>query len=82
MSQRIRDAFDAYLGRIGLADAGPVQRRELRRAFYAGAWEVLCAAGAVRVENSITNTGAALLGAMQAECEEFGVKVVEGKDWT
>jgi hypothetical protein len=81
MNQRIRSAFDAYLDRVGLADAGPVQRRELRRAFYAGCWEVLCAAGAVRVENSITNTGAALLGAMQAECEEFGNRVLDGRDW-
>jgi hypothetical protein len=80
LSQRIREAFDSYLDRIGLADAGLVQKRELRRAFYAGAWEVLTAAGASRVEDGLTNTGAALMNAMTAECEEFGWRVFEGKE--
>jgi hypothetical protein len=82
MSNRIRDAFDAYLGRVGLADAGPLQRRELRRAFYAGAWEILCAAGEAPAEDGLVfRADAALLGAMTAECEEFAGRVVEGRDW-
>jgi hypothetical protein len=82
MTQRIRESFDAYLQRIGLADAGPVQKRELRRAFYAGCWEVLCAAGASRVEDGLTNIGANLMRDLRAECEEFGNRMIEGRDWT
>jgi hypothetical protein len=81
MSNRIRESFDAYLARIGLADAGPVQKRELRRAFFAGAWEVLCAAGASRVEDGLTNIGADLMRNMRVECEEFGNRVIDGRDW-
>jgi hypothetical protein len=81
MSNRIRDAFDAYLDRVGLADAGAEQIRELRRAFYAGAWEVLCAAGEAPAEDGLVfRADAALLGAMTAECEEFAGLVVEGRD--
>jgi hypothetical protein len=43
MTQRICEAFDSYLDRIGLADSGEEQVRELRRAFFAGCWEILCA---------------------------------------
>lgn len=78
MTNRIRDAFDAYLARVGLADAGPVQRRELRRAFFAGAWEVLCATE--RYAN--VHTADAGHREMRAECEEFAGRVLEGKDWT
>jgi hypothetical protein len=81
MSQRIRDSFDAYLSRIGLADAGPVQRRELRRAFYVGCGEVLCAAGASRVEDGLTNIGADLRRAFYAGCWEVlcAVEAVDGE---
>jgi hypothetical protein len=84
MTQRIRESFDAYLDRIGLTDSGLVQKRELRRAFFAGAWEVLCAlegAGDAMCDGSMSDDdGVALLGAMTAECEEFCARVLEGKD--
>jgi hypothetical protein len=81
MSNCIRDAFDAYLGRVGLADAGPLQRRELRRAFYAGAWEVLCAVHEVGGESMSKADVIARLEATVAECEEFADRVVGGRDW-
>jgi hypothetical protein len=84
MTQRIREAFDVYLQRVGLADAGLVQRRELRRAFFAGCWEVLCAlegAGDAMCDGTMSDDdGVALLQAMTAECEEFAGRVLEGKD--
>jgi hypothetical protein len=84
MSQRIREAFDSYLDRIGLADAGPEEVRELRRAFFAGCWEVLCAlegAGDAMCDGTMSDDdGVALLGAMTTECEEFAGRVLEGKD--
>jgi hypothetical protein len=80
VSQRIRESFDAYLNRVGLGGDGLVQRRELRRAFYAGAWEVLNAAGASRVEDGLSNAGADLMRSLRAECEEFGTRVFEGRD--
>jgi hypothetical protein len=84
MTQRIREAFDAYLDRVGEADAGLVQKRELRRAFFAGAWEVLCAlegAGDAMCDGTMSDDdGVALLQAMTAECEEFAGRVLEGKD--
>jgi hypothetical protein len=83
MTNRIRESFDAYLARIGLADAGPVQRRELRRAFFAGCWEVLCTFETpedVNVEEESERVFR-LIKAMRAECEEFAGRVIEGRDW-
>jgi hypothetical protein len=81
MSNRIRDAFDAYLDRVGLADAGAEQVRELRRAFYAGCWEVLSAAGEAPAEDGLVfRADADRLGAMTTECEEFAGRVFEGRD--
>jgi hypothetical protein len=80
MSQRIRESFDAYLDRVGLADVGPVQKRELRRAFYAGAWEVLNAGQETGGESAGEDEIVARLKAMVAECEEFGTRVLDGKD--
>jgi hypothetical protein len=83
MNQRIRESFDAYLDRVGLADAGPEQKRELRRAFYAGCWEVLCAVWESPVEfGGVFRADVVRLGAMTVECEEFAGRVLEGKDWT
>jgi hypothetical protein len=82
MTQRIRDTFDAYLDRIGLADPGAEQVRELRRAFYAGCWDVLCAFETPEdsdVEEESERVFR-LLKAMRAECEEFNWRVFEGKD--
>jgi hypothetical protein len=82
MSQRIRESFDSYLDRIGLADAGPEEVRELRRAFFAGCWEVLCAFETPEdsdVEEESERVFR-LLKAMRAECEKFNWRVFEGKD--
>jgi hypothetical protein len=82
MTQRIREAFDAYLDRIGLADSGPEQVRELRRAFFAGCWDVLCAFETPEdsdVEEESERVFR-LLKAMRAECEEFAGRVLDGKD--
>jgi hypothetical protein len=82
MNNRIRESFDSYLDRVDLADAGEEQVRELRRAFYAGAWDVLCAFETP--EDSDVEEEAqrvfCLLKAMRAECEEFNWRVFEGKD--
>jgi hypothetical protein len=82
MTQRIRDAFDAYLDRIGLADAGAEQVRELRRAFFAGCWDVLCAFETPEdsdVEEESERVFR-LLKVMRVECEEFAGRVLEGED--
>jgi hypothetical protein len=82
MSQRIRESFDAYLDRIGLADSGPEQVRELRRAFFAGAWEILCAFETPEDSDVDEESERVfrLLKAMRVECEEFCTRVLEGKD--
>jgi hypothetical protein len=82
MTQRIREAFDAYLDRIGLADSGPEQVRELRRAFFAGCWDVLCAFETPEdsdVEEESERVFR-LLKVMRVECEEFAGRVLEGED--
>jgi hypothetical protein len=82
MSQRIRESFDAYLDRIGLADSGPEQVRELRRAFFAGCWDVLCAFETPEdsdVEEESERVFR-LLKVMRVECEEFAGRVLEGED--
>jgi hypothetical protein len=82
MTQRIREAFDAYLDRIGLADAGEEQVRELRRAFFAGCWDVLCAFETPEDSDVDEESERVfrLLKAMRAECEEFAGRVLEGED--
>lgn len=82
MSQRIREAFDTYLRDVGLADADPVQRRELRRAFFKGAWIVLFGIDSPEghdVEEEAERVFR-LLKAMKAECVEFGLRVIDGMD--
>lgn len=78
MSNRIHESFESYLDRVGLSDAGPEQVRDLRRAFFAGAWEVLCAVREVNSEGM--SEGIARFEAMVDECEQFCARVVEGKD--
>jgi hypothetical protein len=82
MSQRIRESFDAYLDRIGLADSGEEQVRELRRAFFAGCWDVLCAFETPEDSDVDEESERVfrLLKAMRVECEEFCTRVLEGKD--
>jgi hypothetical protein len=82
MSHRIRESFDSYLDCVGLTDAGPEEVRELRRAFFAGCCDVLCAFETPEDSDVDEESERVfrLLKAMTAECEEFCARVVEGKD--
>ena len=59
--------------------APPIQRQEMRRAFYAGAAALLHLAKGLGDDELTEDAGAAALEAMQQEIMEFFDRVAEGK---
>ena len=60
-------------------DAPDVQRTEMRRAFYAGAWGVLMEAHAIGEESVSEAAGIAHLEALRAELMQFHADLRAGK---
>jgi hypothetical protein len=73
--------WDGFRAGVVPADASPVQVREMRRAFYAGAWVALNAVKIVCDEHG--GDEAAALAEMRKlfdECVQFAKSVREGRD--
>ncbi len=53
------------------ADAVPEQERQVRRAFYGGAWAMFCLFEALGNQSLSDDQGFAILDRLRAECEAF-----------
>jgi hypothetical protein len=70
--ERLAESWESFERAVIPADAGPVQRQEMRRAFYAGAWSILCSVRHIGGNDSISEQdGAAMLESLVRECERF-----------
>jgi hypothetical protein len=59
------------------ADCGPVQRQEMRRAFYCGAHAVLTITLEISSAEVSEDAGAAILEGLHDECRRFATDVQE-----
>lgn len=62
-----------------LINAGPVQRSEMRRAFYAGAQAVLFVSIQIADADASDEAGAAMLQGLHDECRRFGAEIAAGR---
>jgi hypothetical protein len=67
----IRDGWQDYAERVLPAGASAVQRQETRRAFYAGAWELLCRYAEIGEPEISEDEGVEVLEAIRREIEAF-----------
>lgn len=75
--------FERYLTGCKLQDCPPDQRRELKRAFFAGAWTILKSADIARNRDESGNlnvVGEQILNKAIDECAAFKQSVVEGRE--
>lgn len=63
--------WKSYEARVVPLLASDVQREETMRAFYAGAWSILCAV-AIATDRGV---GEALLDDLRQECRDFSARV-------
>jgi hypothetical protein len=76
----IREQWQSFARAVGQSpNARTVQRRELRRAFYAGFYSMLTTAQAIGALAVSDEEGAALLVALWAEAEAFNRDVRAGR---
>jgi hypothetical protein len=71
----IRDGWQDYAEKVLPADAPPVQKQETRRAFYAGAWEILMRMADLGEPDISEDQGAEVLEATKREIERFVASV-------
>lgn len=73
--KRIESEWNKFEKAVMPKDASTLQRVEMRRAFYAGAWMMLQAAKELGDESISEDAGVMALEAMEAECIEFMKRV-------
>lgn len=73
--KRIASAWNSFEKAVMPVNAHAVQRREMRRAFYAGVWAMFQEAKKLGDDNISEDTGVAVLEAIETECQEFMKRV-------
>lgn len=71
MTKQFQEQWEEYDRRVIPLNAPPTQRREMRRAFYAGAVALFSLVQALGDEDISEEAGAKALEALQAELESF-----------
>lgn len=69
------DGFSAMV--FHKTPAGPTQRSEMRKAFYAGAWSLFCALEEIGQDHISEEQGEAFLEKWRAECLEFKLQILQ-----
>ena len=64
---------------VGPKDAPPLQYQEMRRAFYAGIWQTLCAARSLGDDGVSEQAGVAALEPLDTECRAFQEAMKKGQ---
>jgi hypothetical protein len=67
----VKDAWESFERRVVADDAPPIQRQEMRRAFYAGAWAVLITCETISAPDISQEQAVAILASCRKECERF-----------
>lgn len=75
----IRESWNSFETDVMPEDAPPVQRQEMRRAFFAGAWSILCELERLSHPSIPEAEGLDRLHWLRFECEAFKSRV--GKDF-
>lgn len=76
----VAHSFKQYLEAVGLADCPPAQRRELKRAFFAGAFTILTTCNHIGADYVPEQVGEEMLGNAIEECQAFKQAVLEGRE--
>lgn len=71
--------WESFEAAVMPRDAGQVQRQEMRRAFYAGAWSMLCAVRDIGDDGVSEADGVVTLEAMRRELEAFQFLIKKGR---
>lgn len=74
----IADQWTAFDALVVPKSAGPAQRQEMRRAFYAGAEAMLRLQFSIGDEAVSEEAGVAMMEGWHDECRRFAVQVQEG----
>ena len=78
--QRLLEEWNKFARALKLENASEVQRREMRRAFYAGAWAIMNRLSQdVSQGDEQTPEDDRLLEDFQNECRKFNQDVMEGR---
>lgn len=75
----LKDDWESFDSQVIPDDAGTTQRQEMRRAFYAGAWSMLCAVERLGNEAVSEEQGVVALEKLKAECQAFVFLVKKGR---
>lgn len=75
----VTESWQSFWKAVGPPDASEIQKTEMRRAFYAGAWAVFCQMRRTGDDDIPEGTGVMHLMSIEAECRTFQRLVKEGK---
>ncbi len=75
----IADIWSSFEARVLPPSVGPVQRQEMRRAFYGGAVSALGLCVEISDHAKTDDQGATMFEALHQECRDFGRAVEEGR---
>lgn len=75
----IQHAWESFAAAVLSPDAGAVQRREMRRAFYAGAHATLTVMRGLGEPEVSEDAGVAVLESLSQESQAFAVAVTQGR---
>jgi hypothetical protein len=77
----VAEQWDQFARAVLPAGCSPVQRKEMRRAFYAGAESILFRIiQAFAPENEVTDADLQIMQDVDQELKEFARRVKEGRD--
>lgn len=76
--ETIEETFQGYMTAVDLDDAPPDQVREMRRAFYAGAWMMLCVNHEIGGDDVPQEVGLRRLERLIEECQQHKENVLAG----
>jgi len=78
--QLVNEEWNEFARRVLPPDCSSIQKRESRRAFYAGAWAVMIKISeSISHESEPTDEDLSLMDDVHAEMEKFALDVLEGR---
>ncbi len=75
----VKEAWESFEAAVIPEDAPAVQRSEMRRAFYAGAWAMLMGCSSIGETSVTEEEGVAMLESWKKECERFYLMMNMGR---
>lgn len=72
-------SWESFVRAVMPRNAPAVQRQEMRRAFYAGAWAMLCAFREIGEDSVSEDEGVAVMERLKTEVETFYGQVRKGR---